>query len=219
MGNAFDDDDWADASGMQADVGFEADLMALRDAYYAARNSVTSRLDRVMADQSKLEAEHESAGHANKWDDADGDAVDPDWINRWDGLVYLGEERQHLAAILPPIYEAFTIALFHFWEKKVTLLGGEKVRKGGVYDHGRAIGFLKTQGWTPDAGALTLLQLTANVAKHSSGTSATRLVALKPSFFSPEAQRSLDLVGHETLRLTHDILHTFFIAVERSGPR
>jgi hypothetical protein len=179
---------------------------------------VTSGLDRATDELKSLDTDYNNI-IIEKSDDCDDDEESHNLIEMWDGMVFLAEEREYFSSMLPPIYESFTIALFHFWEKKVKQFGGSAVVDGnGHYNHDRAMGFLKQSGWNPDPKSLYILQLTANVAKHSSGSSAEKLLSISPSSFTKAALQDHGLAGHETLVLTHDLLHKFFIDVEQSYP-
>ena len=71
--------------------------------------------------------------------------------------------------VLRIVREAFTISLYHFWERELVAKMHKK------YNDLDAFAFLKQMGLDPKQTELTALRLTANVAKHSEGTSADAL--------------------------------------------
>ena len=92
--------------------------------------------------------------------------------------------------------------------------------KRSNYDEQKAFAFLRGKGMQPDEPILTILRLTANVAKHSGGSSAQQLHRLRPDLFdNAEMARWSDPPSYEYLRITDQILNVFFDAVRRSGPQ
>jgi hypothetical protein len=117
--------------------------------------------------------------------------------------------------VLGRVREAFAISLHHLLERQLN--GRMKVNK---YDEKKVFSFLKAKGLTPDEPMLTVLRLTANVAKHSAGNSANKLYALRPDVFdTAEMAKWSHPPSYEYLRITDQVLTDFFAAVKKSGPQ
>lgn len=124
------------------------------------------------------------------------------------------------------IREAFVISLFHFWEREAQALVGAK-----GYKHERVMSALVNRGLSPECETLHTLQLVANVAKHSAGSSATKLYEKRPDLFidavaagplqisyKDDEVAPAFVPGYESLVVSAGLLDTFFEAVRRSGP-
>ena len=158
----------------------------------------------------------------------------------WEGSAEYDEHpdpegySSHLAGIhdeaedaLRLIREAFAITLFHFWERQAKGWAGA----GSHYDHAKITGKLKERGYAPDEGQLELLQLVANVAKHSAGSSARKLYRVRKELFRDPRRSGTPYIGHgdgeeppyepvyDDLLVSEPLIESFFEAVRRSGPR
>lgn len=189
-------------------VLFGYGLEELRRAYEASREA--SDRARVRLEQQWEELEQEvAAGRANFIEEDDEGRV------AYDRGEHAGEMMAEISGVLRILREAFTISLYHFWEREVA-----SRMKAAAYSDAKAFAFLKSLGTKPNEAALTTLRLAANVAKHGKGDSAKKLHALRPDLFDTKAMaRSNDSAGYEYLRITDAILEEFFDAVRDSGPQ
>ena len=145
----------------------------------------------------------------------------PDPQGYSDHLAGLHEEAE---VALRLIREAFVISLFHFWERQAKAW----THSGSNYHHDDVIKMLTQQGFTPEADQLRLLQLVANVAKHSAGRSAQELYEVRENLFrdprrvlAPQIRLSDDAPyepNYDDLLVPGALLQAFFDAVRKSGP-
>lgn len=188
---------------------FRHQLGELRRAYQAARQA--SELERQALEKNWNELqERVDAGTARLVEeDEDGNVV-IDWGEQ------AGEELSAIEGIERIYREAFLISLYHFWEREVL----KRMKKKKRYADQEVFAFLRDSGCSPDEAKLAALRLSANVAKHSGGTSADQLHKLRPELFDTrEMAKWNDKPGHEYLLITHDVLEMFFEALRESGPR
>ena len=187
---------------------FRFELDEIKRAYKAAREASDRDRERIEREWQLLEAEVE-AGRASLTDeDENGQVV-------YDRGEHVGEIQSEIDRVLSIYREAFTIVLYHFWERQ--LMARMKVKR--YPDDAAVFAFLKKSGIDPDEPELTALRLAANVAEHSEGTSADKLFKLRPDLFDDEAMMKWkEAPSHEHLKITNDALDAFFEAVKRSGP-
>jgi hypothetical protein len=183
-------------------------LEELERAYKAARAETDRDRNRIIREWNELE-EKVKAGEASfTEEDEDGQVV-------WDAGDHAHELMSETDTVLGRVREAFAISLHHLWERQLN--GRMKVNK---YDEKKVFSFLKAKGLTPDEPMLTVLRLTANVAKHSAGNSANKLYALRPDVFdTAEMAKWSHPPSYEYLRITDQVLTDFFAAVKKSGPQ
>jgi len=132
------------------------------------------------------------------------------------------------------IRHAFTISLFHFWERWVVNEMGvatvsdealsdaqrrARIEKILDYRHDPVVGFLRRHGLAPDPRRLRILQLAANVAKHASGKgNDVELFGLRPDLFEARYWKYGDYTTYQ-LRIHDAFLDEMFEAVMASGPQ
>ena len=150
---------------------FRYGLDELRRAYEAAREAPDRDRKRLEKDWGLLEVEV-AAGRASFVETSDSGGV------VYDRGEHAGETAAEIEGVLRIVREAFTIALFHFWERELN--ARMKVPR---HKDDEAFAFLKSRGITPDESTLIQLHFAANVAKHGEGPSAERLCELRPNFF------------------------------------
>jgi hypothetical protein len=186
---------------------FRHQLGELRRAYQAAHQA--SELERRAIENKWNELqERVDAGAAQLVEEDEYGNVVIDWGEQ------AGEELSAIEGVERIYREAFLISLYHFWERELL-----KRTKKKRYSDQEVFSFLSDSGCSPDELNLTALRLSANVAKHSEGTSADQLHKLRPDLFdTKEMAKWSDEPGHEYLLITDDVLEMFFEAVRKSGP-
>lgn len=120
-------------------------------------------------------------------------------------------------ASLALVREAFLISLFHYWERQMRDFGGAAVcDKDGCYRHDRAVGFCKRLGFRVLPEELAVLKYAAEVAKHSLGPSALKLLDLRPGCFV--AGTTVGNVHYDRLMIVPYHVELAFLVVRVSGP-
>ncbi|WP_242140716.1 hypothetical protein [Sphingomonas sp. TREG-RG-20F-R18-01] len=115
------------------------------------------------------------------------------------------------------VREAFLISLFHLWEKQIKDFGGPAVcDKEGRYHHDRAMGYLLSQSFRVFPRELQILKYAAEVAKHSEGPSAQKLLDLRPGCFVNDT--TAVNVHYERLMIMPHHIDFAFVVVRVSGP-
>lgn len=140
--------------------------------------------------------------------------LDDDGQPEFDYGESLGDDIYEAEQVLALVRAAFLIALFHFVEQQI----GPRACND-AYRHAEVVTWLKTFGATPDENALLDLQLTANVAKHSAGKSATELFKRRPDLFDLSAIAQGAEPSYGILVLTDQIVSDFFKTVEDAVPK
>ncbi|MCW1994802.1 hypothetical protein [Bradyrhizobium diazoefficiens] len=187
---------------------FQHQVIELKNAYEAARVETDRDLKRQDADWEELERKVAAGEASFIEEDDDGQVI-------YDHGDAAHERAHETEMVLRLIREAFTISLHHLLEREINKR--MKVRR---YDESKAYIFLKGLGLQPDEPLLTALRLTANVAKHSEGSSAQQLYNHRPDLFdTTEMQKFSHPPGYEYLKITDQTLSDFFDAVRRSGPQ
>ncbi|HMI20096.1 MAG TPA: hypothetical protein VK533_11175 [Sphingomonas sp.] len=199
---------------------FHWELSALRDAYEGAVWRPRERWHRAEQAHRQLGVDIESFGGEIEQE-------------RWDRLAQedaLDGEMRAVERTLELIRHAFTISLFHFWErwivqemrmelmyrKDVADPDKEKRLREMRYRHDRVVGFLRRHGLAPDPRGLRTLQLVANIAKHSGGHDDAELFMLRPDVFE---ERKLGTRGTiYELRLSDAFVDEMFGLVSSVGP-
>jgi hypothetical protein len=129
----------------------------------------------------------------------------------------LGDQMSVGIASLGLVREAFVISLSHYWERKIRdFAGGAVCDKDGRFRHDRAIGVCKGLGFRVLAKELTILKYAAEVAKHSLGPSALKLLKLRPGCFV--AGTTTANVHYDRLMIVPHHVDIAFLAVRVSGP-
>lgn len=124
-----------------------------------------------------------------------------------DDIAQLARE---LASTQNILVGSFTIALFHFIERKANQWLAVR-----HYEHLDVMNWLKTQGSTPDEHALAELQLVTNTLKHGPGRSASALFLLNPGLFDPVERLKPGFVpSDERLIVTKAMLDRYFDAAK-----
>jgi hypothetical protein len=187
---------------------FQRHLDELKGAYKAARSEADRERERQINAWDEFEKKVDAGESSLIQEDEDGQVI-------WDAGDDAHEKMHEIEMVLGLVREAFTISLHHLLERQVN-----KRMKRSNYDEQKAFAFLRGKGMQPDEPILTILRLTANVAKHSGGSSAQQLHRLRPDLFdNAEMARWSDPPSYEYLRITDQILNVFFDAVRRSGPQ
>lgn len=185
---------------------FQEDLRQLRDAYQASRSNPDNRQREAERAWAKLE-EDVAAGVASlAEEDADGQVV-------YDYGEHFGEIAAEIQRTQQLVREAFSISLYHFWEREAgRLLGTEYKPKTGL-------GELEKLGLQPNIAGLERLRLVCNVAKHSAGGSADQLYQLHPEMFDTKRMSDFETgPDYESLILSDADMEAFFVVVQESGP-
>jgi hypothetical protein len=186
---------------------FKHQLGELRRAYQAAHQASELERREIENKWNELQARFD-AGTAQLVEEDEYGNVVIDWGEQ------AGEELSAIEGVERIYREAFLISLYHFWERELL----KRMRKKRYSDQ-EVFAFLSDSGCSPDELNLTALRLSANVAKHSEGTSADQLHKLRPDLFdTKEMAKWNDEPGHEYLLITDDVLEMFFEAVRKSGP-
>jgi hypothetical protein len=187
---------------------FQAYLDDLKGAYAAARSETDRERDRQIKAWDELEKKVAANEASLTEEDDDGQVI-------WDAGDNAYERMFEIETVLGLVREAFTISLHHLLERQAN-----KWMKTSKYDEQAAFAFLKAMGLQPEESTLTILRLTANVAKHSAGNSAKQLHQLRPDLFhTVEMAKGPHPASYEYLRITDQIVEDFFGAVKRSGPQ
>lgn len=187
---------------------FNFRLAELERAYGAARAETDRDRNRLIHQWNELEAKVNAGEASFTEEDEDGQVI-------WDAGDHAHELMSEADTVLGLVREAFAISLHHLWERQLN-----DRMKVNSYKEEKVFAFLKAKGLTPDESMLTLLRLTANVAKHSGGNSADQLYALKPDLFdTAEMARWSHPPSYEYLRISDQLLTDFFAAVKNSGPQ
>lgn len=187
---------------------FHFGVREIERAYKASR----AASDKEVASINEAAATHEAKVKAGDavWaeEDEDGQVV-------YDYGEHLGEQIYDAEQVLALIRNAFVISLHHLVEQRI---GGQLAKK--KYDQAKAFTWLKAFGWTPKEDGLNQLRLAANCAKHSEGSSADQLYALRPDMFDDDLVEGWGAApSYDSLKLTDAHVDEFFEAVKASVPK
>ncbi|PTQ12104.1 hypothetical protein CLG96_05935 [Sphingomonas oleivorans] len=186
---------------------FHFRLGELERAYRAARSTSDAERESLEQEWKKLEEAVARGEAAFVEEDEEGNVL-------FDHGDHAGDQISNVEGVLEILREAFTISLHHFWERELN-----RRLKCNHYSETDAIAHLKAEGLTPDEDGLKALRLTTNVAKHSAGKSADELWVFRPDLFDAKAMAEPGAVpSHEHLKITDEVLNSFFKAVRASGP-
>jgi hypothetical protein len=181
-------------------------LDTLDAAYKSA--GLAAKAAQKKLDETYIDYEAQYAGGAPEGEDA------TDWqhsMAAWSERM--SEDWQEAHDVLRLVTEAFTIALFHLWERQV-----KGVMDVTRYNHEQVFAFLSENGLTVNEYDIHSLELTANTLKHSEGRSAKDLYAADVGMFDIRIAPSEEYASYESLRVTHDHFQRFIAAVRSSGP-
>ncbi|KTT74847.1 hypothetical protein [Sphingomonas sanguinis] len=186
---------------------FKIRLRELEAAYRAARAQAERDQKQVLDDWRALE-EAVARGEASFVDtDEEGQVL-------YDRGEHAGELMEEVKVVLDLIRQAFTISLHHLWERELN-----RLMKVKYYKEANSFAYLKGEGAAVDESKLTDLRHTANVAKHSGGSSANKLHKRRPDLFdTAEMAKWSDPPSYEYLRISDQAFDEFFEAVRQSGP-
>lgn len=125
-----------------------------------------------------------------------------------DDIAMFADEFESTHVIL---VEAFTIALFHFWEKQCN-----DWLSVNYYNHTAVMTWLTANGATPNTSDLQKLQLIVNAKKHGPGQSANALYNLDPTLFARRGTAGF-VPSDKNLVITKQMLDGFFASVKTSA--
>ena len=182
-------------------------LRELERAYNASRY----KSDNELADIHERAARHQALVDAGK---ASWTEEDEDGYPTFDYGEHLGEQAYEEEQVLRLVRGAFVISLHHYLE---TAIG--PYLKGRRYEHDGAMAWLREVGWEPDEGALDILRLVANCAKHGEGKSAIELYARRPDLFDERIEGWGAKPSHDTLNLSDENVLSFFEAAREAVPK
>jgi hypothetical protein len=187
---------------------FHYGVREIERAYRASRDASDKEVAAINQDAAAHDAKVQAGTASWTQEDEDGQVV-------YDYGEHLGEQMHDAEQVLTLIRNAFVITLHHFIEQRV---GAQLPKK--IYDQAKAFAWLKGFGWSPLEAELNQLRLAANCAKHSGGSSATQLYALRPDMFDAEMIKGWGSPpSYETLKLSDAHVEAFFAAVTASVPK
>jgi len=117
------------------------------------------------------------------------------------------------------ITEAFIIALWHFWERRLLRApAGDKTRdEKGQYAHCKSFAWLKDNGCAPDGRQLGELKLLAETLKHHFGKCSRELYERRPDLFIEFDAERIEPSSYQ-LDMTPQRFDEYLDVVRRSGP-
>lgn len=182
---------------------FGSKIDDLAKAYAAARKASDDERVSLEARWKTFQADVVAGKAEMVEEDEDGRLV-------YDHGEHFGELDSEVETALSLVRQAFVISLHHLWEREIN-----SYMKTKHYDQEAAFAALAAEGLNVEVAELDRLQLACNVAKHSSGNSATKLFQKHPALFK------IDSVFTEpeyaNLIVTDADLDSFFDAVRKSG--
>ncbi|WP_457092062.1 hypothetical protein [Microvirga sp. P5_D2] len=182
---------------------FRSKIDDLAMAYAAARKASDDERVSLEARWKTFQADV-AAGKAEMVEEyEDGQLV-------YDHGEHFGELDSEVETALSLVRQAFVISLHHLWEREIN-----SYMKTKRYVQEAAFAALAAEGLNVEVVELDRLQLTCNVAKHSSGNSATKLFKKHPTMFNVDSVHKEP--GYANLIVTDADLESFFEAVRKSG--
>lgn len=180
-------------------------LRQLERAYQGARTAADTEREALERSWTELKAAVEKGEASFTEEDEDGQVL-------YDAGDRYADQAYDIDTTINLVREAFVISLSHLWERELN-----SRRRVQDYEEAKAFAYLRAQGETVPEDVLTDLRLTANVAKHSAGTSAEKLFERRPEFFDAPQMDALGAEpSYEFLLVTDQMVADFFPGF---GPR
>ena len=180
---------------------FRTDLELLRRAFRASCQTLVAERERAEADVRKLYG----LGPSDPW--PEDDEANADFGEE------IGARQDSAEDALNEIVIAFTMTLFHFWERRCN-----RWLAVHYYDGAKVQAALNAVGLPTWDHRVVQLQLVANALKHGNGKSCTALFDAYPALFASDGTSPGPVADAEAIRVSAALWEEWASAIEAAGP-